>query len=366
MSTISRASLPEGFYDYTDAKLLSQPEPKYIFARMFLNAHNIGLAQVSGFGLPFRDNSGNGQGYMDAERDRLSLDSAEGRLSAEMFAVRHQFSGGAGHTVRFNRPKYAETTYTQGSRQVATGSTISTTPINVGSEQVSLTVGNYAGPYDQSNGRVAPFGVEKFDASMGVHDLYAMAGVHLVRDFHKWLDAVYVAILDDGTTTVRPQGISADNDMTTADHPLTYEQISRANKTADEANLPTLGDGKRLMVVSPTGKKQLRDDPQFAAYAKENMSTNPLFPGWFGSTDENHFVCSNTLSKTDNSSSIEIHSAKLIAPGALLGGIARAPYVADSTDDNFGLTKKVIWLAELAMGLADQRFSINVNHTEDA
>ena len=45
--------------------------------------------------------------------------------------------------------------------------------------------------------------------------------------------------------------------------------------------------------------------------------------------------------------------AHAIAPGAFLGGTGKAPRVAAASDDNYGETAKVIWLAYLALGLAD-------------
>lgn len=362
--SLSRATLPEEFYDFTSAQLLAQPEPQYAYALMFLRAMNINLSQSANLAMPGRDAMGNGGGYRDVAADRLELEAD--RLSSDLFAAKHNFRASPGHTIRFNRPLFADTTYTEDSRLVATGASISTEAIAVGSEQVPLTVKRYAGPYDSANTRVAPLAVEAFDATMGVHDMYDMAGVHFVRDFHKFLDSVWVTLADNGANVIWPDGISAANDMTSKDYPLTYEQISRASKKADKLSLPRMGDGKRLMVVTPDGKRQLKDDPQFAAYAKENRDTNPIFPGWFASLDDVHMLCSNTLTQSDNSSSVEVHTGHLIAPGAFLGGIGRPPRVAPSTDDNYGETVKAVWIADLAMGLADSSFILPVKHSEDA
>jgi hypothetical protein len=158
------------------------------------------------------------------------------------------------------------------------------------------------------------------------------------------------------------------NDATAkAMFPLTYEQIGRVAKSQDEANLPTLGDGRRIMVVTPTGRKFIKDDPQFARYAEFQKEFNPLFPGWFASTPEYHFFQSNTLSITANTAStpINIHYGHAIAPGAFLGGRGKTVGVKAASDDNYGETAKVIWLAYLALGLADNRFVTRVAYTED-
>ncbi|HEV8248211.1 MAG TPA: hypothetical protein VGP93_20690, partial [Polyangiaceae bacterium] len=224
-----------------------------------------------------------------------------------------------------------------------------------------------AGPYDSVNSRVAPFGLDAFDASMGVHNLVKFIGSHLKYDFHKTLDSFWVTLANLGATTVLPFGMSAVNDATAkAQFPLTYEQMSRASKLQDEANLPTLGDGRRVFVCSPTGKKFLKDDPQFARYADFALEKNPLVSvGWFGSTPEYHCFQSTTLTSTANSSGINIHTAHAIAPGAFMAGRGQKIKIAPATDDNYGESAKLIWLAYLALALADNRFVNLVKYTED-
>lgn len=361
---VSRDQLPEEFYDRTSAQLLAQPEPQYLYARLFLRALNIELVPPEALGLQGREVAGQGAPYTTAEQDRLMLSDD---LATETFAVKANFEGEPGHTIKFNRPAFTNTTYTQASRQIGTNQTISTVAIGAGSEQVPLTIKRFAGPYDSTNSRVAPFGLDDFDASMGVHNLAKVVGTHMRRDFHKTLESFWVTLADLASTTVRPSGMAADNDATSkAQYPLSYEQLSRTSKAQDEANLPTLGDGRRILVVSPTGKKFLKDDPQFARYAEFNPEKNPLMsPGWFASLPEYHCFQSNTLTSTANSGGINIHSGHAIAPGAFMGGRGKVVGVRASTDDNYGETAKVIWLAYLAVGLADNRFVTKVNYTED-
>lgn len=360
---VSRVTIPEEFYDITSADLLVQPEPQYAYANLMLAALAIDLnvPDMLGLQLPDRQVGGVGAPYKTAEEDRLQLAK---ELPGEIFAVKHDFKAGPGHTIRFNRPKYTNSTYTEASRKIGTAQSISTTAIEIGSEQVPLTVARYAGPYGAS--AVQPYSIDAFDAQMGVHNLAKLVGTHMKRDFHRFLDTVWVTLLDLASKTTYPNGVAADNDMTAkGSAPLSYEQISRASKTQDEDNLPTFSDGRRLLVVSPTGKKQLKDDPQFARYAEFHKEMNPLFPGYFGSLPEYHLAVSTTLSKPTNSSSVAIHRAHAIAPGVALAGMGAPPMVVPASDDNYGQQAKVIWLAFLAFGLADNRFVTSVRYTED-
>lgn len=352
--TIARFSLPENFYDVTSAKLLAQPEPQYLFASLFLSAVGASLPIPSGMGLDGRQVPSAGASYPSAEADRLKLAEA---LPASLFALGIDFSKTPGNTVRINRPSFADSTYTADSRRITSGATISTTAIGIGSEQTHLTLERYAGPYSSG---VKPYAIESFDANMGVHSIPSMVGTHLARDFHKFLDAVHVTLGDLGSA-LYPEGMAADNDATTAgSFPMTLELVSRVEQEMDEDSLPTLPDGCRVLVLSPYQWKQLKHDPEYEAQAEFHKGFNLLFPNYVGSVGKFHIFKSTTLSRPTNSSSVAVHRAIAMAPGGFMGGMGRPPRVASSTDDNYAETAKVIWLADLAFGVADSRFFYSV------
>ncbi len=351
--SISRISLPENFVDVTSAKLLAQPEPQYVFASLFLSAIGASLPIPSNIGLDGRQPPSAGSAYPSANKDTLRLAS---ELPGSLFALGIDFGKTSGSTVRVNRPAFADTTYTADSRKVATGQTISTTPITIGSEQTHLVLERYAGPYDQANSRVAPYAIESFDANMGLISAASMVGSHLSRDFHKFLDGVHVS-LGNGGTAIYPEGMSADNDATTdGSFPLTVEQLSRTEQLMDEASLPKLADGKRVFVCTAKQWKQLKHDPEYAANSHEHPEFNILFTSYKSTVGGFHVFVSESLSKTANSSTVAVHKGIALAPGGFMGGMGRAPRVASSTDDNYGETAKAVWIADLAFGIADSRF----------
>lgn len=351
--TINATTLPENFLVSASDKLLCQPEPQYLFASLFLSAIAASLPVPSGLGLDGRQVPQAGAPYSAADRDRLML--AE-KLPSALFALGVDFGKQPGDTVKINRPQFEATTYTQAARQIARGQSISTTPVALGSEQTNLTLGRFSGPYDQSNGRVAPFAVEGFDANMGVHNSSQIVGAHLARDYHRFLDAVHVTLGDSGTA-MYPDGMSADNDATTVgSFPMTLELVSRCEEEMDDASLPTLPDGSRVLILSPKQWKQLKHDPEYKAQASFHKEFNLLYANYVGSVGKFHIFKSTTLSRPSNGSSVPVHRAIAMAPGGFMGGMGRKPRVAQSTDDNYGETAKVIWLADLAFGVADNRF----------
>jgi hypothetical protein len=125
----------------------------------------------------------------------------------------------------------------------------------------------------------------------------------------------------------------------------------------DDANLPTFPDGFRLLVLTPTQCKQLADDPQFQRASSFHPQYNILFPQYLKSCGKFHIFKSTTLNQTNNSHTVKVHYGHAIAPGALMAGMGRPLRVVQNTNDNYGETALVVWLGDLAFGLADSRFA---------
>jgi hypothetical protein len=365
---LSRATLPQEFYDRVGSQLLIQPEPPYIYADLILGALSASLVMPDMVGLPGRQIGGQGAPYTKPGEGVYDL--GQDQLTKTLFQAQVNFEGETGTSMRFNRPKFTNSTYTDAARRIKPGQTISTTGINVESEQVLLNLHRYAGPYDATAGEVRPYIIEAFDAKMGIHNLVQVAGLHLVRDFHRWMNYQGTALFDLGATTVRPIGMTNDNTPTEkGQFPLDMETLNRTAQNMDDAYLPTLPDGRRVLVLTPTGLKQLRSDPEFLTVAKYNEQTNPLFrrytalkyviPEWY-------VFVSPMLTTTANTSSINVHTGHAIAPGALGIGMGRAPQVRNNTNDNYGESVPVIWLGDFAFSLFDSRFVYKVNFTENA
>lgn len=358
MPSFSRASMPENFFDITSDMLLVQPEPQFFYAQLFLGALGISLDSPSEIGLPGRTVGGNGAQYIEADRDRLMLSNP---MFTDVIAAKVDFNGKPGNTIRLNRPVFANTTYTEASRRVASGTTLSTTPIAVTSQQTNLTLYRYAGPYSTAAGAPAPLAIEAFDANMGVHKAASIHGATYKRDFHKFIDSVQVSLLDLAASAVYPDGMTAVNDATAAGQfPFTYEQLCRVERDMDEDNLPTFADGFRALVLTPTQLTQLAQDPNYTRSAKEFPQYSVLFPQYVKTINKFHIFKSTTLSTTANSSGVAIQYGHAIAPGALLAGMGRPPRVAANTNDNYGETVLALWLADLAFGLANNSLVVSV------
>lgn len=356
MSSYQRATLPENFYDVTSDMLLVQPEPQYLYAQLWLTAMGASLNPGGDFGLMGRQLPTPGAAYSGAERDRLEL---SGMLPSQIISAKVDFNAKPGNTIRINRPQFTNSTYSEASRKIVSGATISQTGITITSEQTNLTLYRFGGPY--SGGSVVPYAIESFDANMGVHQAASIHGTHLKRDCHRFLDSVQTALLDQAAVAVYPDGMTADDDaLAVGDYPFTMEEMSRTEQLMDDANLPTFGDGFRMLVLTPRQCKQLKDDPAFQKYSEFHPQFNALFPQYLKTAGKFHIFKSTTLSSPANSHGINIDRGHAIAPGALMAGMGRPLRVMPNTNDNYGETVLVVWLGDLAFGLADNRFVYSV------
>lgn len=378
MPVISRATLPAEFFDRTSSMMLVQPEPQYLYAQMVfaadlqaeLRANPDGFSLMPGRGI----SGGDGAVVKPFAENQLQLVDST-RIVGEAIAVSGELAkGNVGHTIRMNRPVFANTTYSAASRLVSTGSTISTTPISLTAEQVSITIQRFAGPYDQSNSRVAPFAIDRFDAQRSVHDLVATVGVQLQRDRMKYLDSVYAAIFDspvstniifpgDPTNALAGSDASAFPSATNGYRPLDAESIFRAEQKMADNYIPRFSSGKYLLVVSPQQARQLRTDPAFqrmSVFQPDNSPLKQSYVGTLGLVDI--YQSSTNTVDTATVSGVSINHGIMFGPG-YVGRVkdGEGCRVMDSTDDNYGETPKVIWLAYEGQSLLDNRFVVSIH-----
>jgi hypothetical protein len=358
MPPVNRATLPEEFFDVTSAQLLIEPEPQYLhckLAKMALAA-SFDADAALGF-MPGRSFGTSGAPYATGESGRLLL--SDGLYDQAVTAI-SELGNAPGHTVRLNRPRFANTTYTQAVREVPSGSTISTTPISVLSSQIPVTVKRFAGPYDSVNGNVAPIGVERFDSSMMLHRPAQVAGLTLKRDFDRTIDSFMVTLADAATSgnIVRPNGMASDDTSTVAgDYPFSFSLLQRMNTALDTASVPVFPNGKRMGILTPRQCEQLGSDAQFNRQAVFERDFNPLYKGtYWKSVGQWDLFKSTTLTVSANTNSIDIHYGQALAPGCLGLGQGELPRTAYNTQDNYGETALVIWLWYLGLVTLDDRF----------
>lgn len=373
MAIINRASLPEEFFDITSGMVLVQPEPQYVFAvlaKMAIGSAML-LAAASQLGItPDRQIPNQNLAYTLPGADRLALSAPDAAAATGILSIGELAMPGVGHTVRVNRPRYGSGGFTLAAREVTSGSAVSTVAIDLASEQVTITLKRYGGPYDPANLNVAPFALDRFDASRSVHSIAQVVGLHMQRDFDRWMDTVVAAFLSSGSTTLWPQGFTADNSSSVAgDMPMDVDMLFRSYETLKNANIPLFPNGRYRAFISPTQARQLKADPQAASYDRYDVKgLNPVTgpggapsAGYLTSVTGVDIYESTTLPVTANTNAINVTSAIMFGPGMMALGCGALPYVRASTDDNYGESAKIIWFSYLGFNLADARFGTQMH-----
>src|SRR5690349_1066415 len=99
MPLVNRATLGAEFFDITSARLLLQPEPQYVYAKLWKMALAAALSMASG--ISFRGDIGSeGAPYVTAESQRANY---EDPIYANTIQVVTELGNVPGHTVRMNR-----------------------------------------------------------------------------------------------------------------------------------------------------------------------------------------------------------------------------------------------------------------------
>jgi len=365
MSSMSRATIPAEFLDRTSAELLLQAEPEYFHCNLVLNATKarVDFGGKIGLPIPGREIAVPGlPGYADMQDLMQQLAGTPDATYGRAIKVVPEFmENGVGHTIKINRPKFTDGTATKAVRRIVNGAAISHTPITVGSEQATITVERFGGPYSNDNSQVQPYGFERFDLSRMLHDPNAIKELHLVRDFRRAVDRWGVDLFDNGSA-VYPTGMTADNDSTAVgDFPFSYELITLVSKSMKEGKVPRFPNGRYMMIITPHQAQQLAVDDQYLKLVRYHEDVNPVFKANYrGTVGDIDIFESITLNTVPNSSSIPIQYGQCFGPQSVGWGMTEMPRIATDADDNFGETPKCIWLWYCGFDVLDSRFQRSV------
>lgn len=359
MSTIDRASLLQEFFDTTSPRLLRQPEPPYIYARLWKDALAASPPSLDALGRPNDMWGMSGSPYSSFDEQMSAIQSNIFRTAIN---VVQEIGKAPGHTVRLNRPAFTNSTYTLASRRIPSGTTISTTGQSVTSEQVSLTLERFGGPYNNTASAVQPLSIERFDALLSLHKMVEIADMHIVRDFERWIQFVMAVLLDNASSSnaVFPGVMTqVSNFITAGDGPMSWDMVLKTARILSDASIPQFPDGKWCMVLWPRQVEQLSQDPAYQRLSEFHPGYNSLFQGSYVKTagDFNIFRTPALNSALNgNTPDITYYKGHAFGPGILGSGVGDMPRIARSTFDNYGETDLIIWLLYAAFGLLDNRF----------
>jgi hypothetical protein len=370
MAYIGQFSLPQEFFDTTSSDLLTQPEPQYLYCQAWKRGLNVAFQiQAERMGIaPYRAIPDQGAAYLqNPEVDRLMFSDP---IMDAMVLVQPDLGKAPGDTIRINRPSFTDSTYTLAARTVPSGTIISTTPIAVASEQTYINILRLGGPYDNTQAAIAPYGVERFDAGRMIHSAADITGLHLKRDFDKFIDAVMVFLYDQLSTTVLPAGmINKTTPVVPGDFPMGHQVLADVEQSLRDNHVPMFPGGKYVGVITTRQANQLQQDKQFLEMARYNQKFNPQYAGSYWA-DYGVFKLYQSTTLTIDASgatvpggttNTEIYNGHFFGPGVVGSGVGELPQVWPSTNDNYGQLPLVIWLMNAGFAVFDARLGAIVS-----
>jgi hypothetical protein len=363
---IDRTTLPSFYQDQLSSRVLLPPEPAYVFAQMlFDSVAQAEMQRPAGAVGPNaqRQFAGIGQPVPGFES---SVDPNGGRnFTALTDAIATDFFDAArpGQSVMVNRMVFADTTYTEASRRV-TRATIGSTNVDLTGEQVSLTIHRYAGPLTGAGGSVGPHVIEEFDLDRENHSVVQRVGTALQRDRVKFVDYVIGDLLVNGAgSSARVYAgdpnfaLSADASafLAAGDRPMDPEMIFRAEEYAAQTlKMSPFGNGRWAAFITPRQERQLKTSSRFEKMVKNFPEKNPIFSQYLGTLGRTDLFVTQTA-PTTTANSLTVQLGVLMGPGAIGYALAKAPNVYADDSTNYGQRVSVIWRADEAFGMLDNR-----------
>lgn len=270
-----------------------------------------------------------------------------------------------GDTIKINRPKYLDDVIGAG-RILKPTSLMFGSSQPLGMDQVSVTVVESSGPGDAS-GNTVPVGIALFAQERARHDQLTNAKLQLRRSRYRWVHHNLQNAILAVTNITRPSGVSSLAAFTGADNePLTYETLARVEEKLQGRNIPGVsGSPVYPLYVSPTGLRQLKNDPAYQRQAEFHEGFNLLFPGYIKNVG-NLAVCLNNTIPTKlggASSDVTVRRAYVVAPQAMGWGLGSDAVLLRDKNDDGGRFLKVGWRAVEGFQLLNSDFVEVIEHS---
>jgi len=141
------------------------------------------------------------------------------------------------------------------------------------------------------------------------------------------------------------------------------ECVFRMEQTLSDNSIPRFADGMYHLIITPQQARQLRDDATFQRMAVFESELNPLKRSFIATLGQVEiYQCATNTVDTTTVAGVSIHHGIMFGPGAV-GRVKDGDgcRVVNSTDDNYGETPKVVWIAYEGQEMLDNRFVVGVH-----
>jgi hypothetical protein len=371
MPSINRGTLPQNYLDSVNTGMrLPQPEPRYMFARMAIQAQMAaGALEVNADNVRHfvKLMAASGGQEVPQELDQMAV-------AADLYpgAIQYvdAFGKNEGDTIKFRRDIYEGGGYSESARMVKTDVPTTTSGIALKMEEVPIVLQQYEGPYDTVNSRVAPYPITQFDAKYRANkdSLVSLTRRHLLRDYIKWLDTVIRDRFRAATNITYADGVSNVLSFTAgAGHSATLDMMLKARKALADRERGSFRNGRVIALVPTQFNVDMVQDPVYRDLSAQHAGKNPLFQYLATLNDIDIFQCTtmktyapgDTVPTDGNAvpagAGNNVYEALMITPGSVGFGQADPPMVFESDDTDYQKAVKVIWRSTQAFQTVDER-----------
>jgi hypothetical protein len=250
--------------------------------------------------------------------------------------------------VLFNRPVLPTGTYTETSRRLTDGTDIDLTGVAITETQVTLTLREYGGPHDGT--RVTPYILTEFLKKTAKHNLVAMVGEFMRRDYNRWQDVTTRDLMLAATTVVTPDGSTSAT--IGAGVKASVAWLRSWNKTMKDSKIPTYPNGRWRMMLTTKDESDLKADPEYREAMKHLAGANPLFNGHVMSIENFDIMISTMYSTTAVGDGGGVDGYQSTAWGPYGIGHARPmpPGIRQGDSTDFGRKESVVWVSHEIIG----------------
>lgn len=375
---LGRSTLPSEFYDRVSKIIAKQPLPEFTYARiaylsnMSAELGRIGPEEFRGvFTGAMKDG---GEAYPELTTMQLMLNGDRTTAMASAIMTADEIATGPGHTIRIPRPVFSGGGYTFAARRIGPGQTVSTTPIGVTDQEVSITVERHMGPYASGGTAVQPFAVSEAEARRSVHSLVQRAVRGLQYDRNAMLDAGLAALFDNWSTVIYPgdpagalnsSGTTGDAAAFTnpGNRPFSLEGLKRAATILKIANIPRFADGTYKSIITPKQAEQLELDPLWVKASSMHKENNPLFMNYIGRVGDLEVFSSNSNTvDTTTVSGSTINHAVVFGPESVgYASTAEGCHVRQSSQTNYDQEALIVWVCDEGATQLNNTFGVGIH-----
>lgn len=369
MTSINAATLPGNFIQNINKGLaLRTPTPQFWFAAMAMGSRlrSAGLRMgLTGASQYLDIIMGNGAPVAPELQALVrAADAYPG-----MVIVGEEMGKSEGDSIKLQRPIYSGAGYTEEDRQVVPDKPTSVTGQPIRTEDVTLVLKEFEGPFAVGATRPSPYEIRHFDARFRKNATYVASLVvqNLGYDYTVWKDRVLRNRCASSQYVTYSGGVTTVNSMTAgAGYGINLRLMLEMRRAIRDRNWRPFDNGRYILLVPTVFSTQIPEDYEYRTLsANHGAGRNVIFSPVDSVQDIDIFELSTlrnwgageTIPGVTGTvqTGVTVHECLMLGPEILGHALGQDPKVEFGTDTDYGKLARVIWRSVEAFQTFDER-----------